>query len=107
MRLARDIGYPIIIKASAGGGGRGMRVVHSEASLASAITVTQAEARAAFGKDNQYMEKFQERPGRVLELLRRSRCAGGRIRYAAGPTPEPRGPIGTGGSKTRGSADCG
>ena len=65
MRLARDIGYPIIIKASAGGGGRGMRVVHSEASLASAITVTQAEARAAFGNDTLYMEKFLEHPRHI------------------------------------------
>lgn len=65
MRLARDIGYPIIIKASAGGGGRGMRVVHSEASLASAITVTQAEAHAAFGNDTLYMEKFLEHPRHI------------------------------------------
>ena len=57
LRLARDIGYPIIIKASGGGGGRGMRVVHSEASLVAAITVTKAEARAAFGNDTVYMEK--------------------------------------------------
>jgi acetyl-CoA carboxylase biotin carboxylase subunit len=65
LRLARDIGYPIIIKASGGGGGRGMRVVHSEASLASAITVTKAEARAAFGNDVVYMEKFLEKPRHV------------------------------------------
>ncbi|MCH8136230.1 MAG: acetyl-CoA carboxylase biotin carboxylase subunit, partial [Proteobacteria bacterium] len=51
MRIARDIGYPIIIKASGGGGGRGMRVVHSEASLVGAITVTKAEVRAAFNND--------------------------------------------------------
>jgi acetyl-CoA carboxylase biotin carboxylase subunit len=62
LRLAREIGYPIIIKASGGGGGRGMRVVHSEASLASAITVTKAEAQAAFGNDVVYMEKFLEKP---------------------------------------------
>jgi acetyl-CoA carboxylase biotin carboxylase subunit len=60
MRMARDIGYPIIIKASGGGGGRGMRVVHSEASLVAAITVTKAEARAAFNNDVVYMEKFIE-----------------------------------------------
>jgi acetyl-CoA carboxylase biotin carboxylase subunit len=65
LRLARDIGYPIIIKASGGGGGRGMRVVHSEASLISAITVTKAEARAAFGNDVVYMEKFLEKPRHV------------------------------------------
>ncbi len=65
LRLARDIGYPIIIKASGGGGGRGMRVVHSEASLISAITVTKAEARAAFDNDVVYMEKFLEHPRHV------------------------------------------
>ncbi len=65
LRIARDIGYPIIIKASGGGGGRGMRVVHSEASLTSAITVTQAEARAAFDNDVVYMEKFLEHPRHI------------------------------------------
>ena len=65
LRLARDIGYPIIIKASGGGGGRGMRVVHSEASLIAAITVTKAEARAAFDNDMVYMEKFLEHPRHV------------------------------------------
>jgi acetyl-CoA carboxylase biotin carboxylase subunit len=64
-RLARDIGYPVIIKASAGGGGRGMRVVHTDASLANAITVTRAEARAAFGNDTVYMEKFLGRPRHI------------------------------------------
>jgi acetyl-CoA carboxylase biotin carboxylase subunit len=65
LRLARDIGYPIIIKAAGGGGGRGMRVVHSEASLVAAITVTQAEARAAFGNETVYMEKFLEKPRHI------------------------------------------
>ena len=65
MQIARDIGYPIIIKASGGGGGRGMRVVHAEASLIAAITVTQAEARAAFGNETVYMEKFLERPRHI------------------------------------------
>ena len=65
MRIARDIGYPIIIKASGGGGGRGMRVVHSEASLIAAIAVTQAEARSAFDNDVVYMEKFLERPRHI------------------------------------------
>ena len=65
LRMAREIGYPIIIKASGGGGGRGMRVVHAEASLIAAITVTKAEARAAFNNDVVYMEKFLERPRHV------------------------------------------
>ncbi|HEX2140617.1 MAG TPA: acetyl-CoA carboxylase biotin carboxylase subunit [Woeseiaceae bacterium] len=65
LRLARDIGYPIIIKAAGGGGGRGMRVVHSEASLVGAIGVTQAEARAAFGNETVYMEKFLEKPRHI------------------------------------------
>ena len=65
LRLGREIGYPVIIKAAGGGGGRGMRVVHAEASLTSAITVTQAEARAAFGNETVYMEKFLETPRHV------------------------------------------
>ncbi|MEX2123804.1 MAG: acetyl-CoA carboxylase biotin carboxylase subunit [Woeseia sp.] len=65
LRLARNIGYPIIIKAAGGGGGRGMRVVHSEASLVGAITVTQSEARAAFGNATVYMEKFLDRPRHI------------------------------------------
>ena len=65
IKMARDIGYPIIIKAAAGGGGRGMRVVHAEASLTAAITVTKAEARAAFGDDTVYMEKFLEKPRHI------------------------------------------
>ena len=70
LRMARKIGYPIIIKASGGGGGRGMRVVHAEASLIAAITVTKAEARAAFDNDVVYMEKFLERPRHVeFQLL--------------------------------------
>jgi len=64
-RMAREIGYPVIIKASGGGGGRGMRVVHSEATLLSAINVTQSEAAAAFGNDQVYMEKFLERPRHI------------------------------------------
>lgn len=65
MKIARDIGYPVIIKAAAGGGGRGMRVVHTEAHLLNAITVTRSEARAAFGDDTVYMEKFLETPRHV------------------------------------------
>ncbi len=65
IRIARDIGYPVIIKAAGGGGGRGMRVVHTEASLFNAITVTRSEAQAAFGNDMVYMEKFLERPRHI------------------------------------------
>ncbi|MDH3976989.1 MAG: acetyl-CoA carboxylase biotin carboxylase subunit [Gammaproteobacteria bacterium] len=65
LRLARNIGYPIIIKAAAGGGGRGMRVVHTEASLASSITLTQSEAKAAFGDGTVYMEKFLGNPRHI------------------------------------------
>jgi acetyl-CoA carboxylase, biotin carboxylase subunit len=64
-RIGRDIGYPVIIKASGGGGGRGMRVVHSEATLASAINVAKAEALTAFGNDTVYMEKFLELPRHI------------------------------------------
>jgi len=64
-RIAREIGYPVIIKAVGGGGGRGMRVVHSEASLFNAITITKGEALAAFGNEQVYMEKFLERPRHI------------------------------------------
>lgn len=63
--LAREIGYPVIIKAAAGGGGRGMRVVHSEASLLKAIYVTQTEAKSFFGSGVVYLEKFLEDPRHV------------------------------------------
>ena len=65
LRIARDIGYPVIIKASGGGGGRGMRVVHAEGALLSSIAVTKSEALAAFGNDAVYMEKFLERPRHI------------------------------------------
>ena len=64
-QLARDIGYPVIIKAAAGGGGRGMRVVNSEATLPSAIATTRSEALAAFGSDVLYMEKFLDQPRHI------------------------------------------
>ncbi len=70
LRLAREIGYPVIIKASGGGGGRGMRVVHSEATLLNAIALTRAEASAAFGNPMVYMEKYLENPRHVeFQLL--------------------------------------
>jgi acetyl-CoA carboxylase biotin carboxylase subunit len=65
LKIARRIGFPIIIKAAGGGGGRGMRVVHSEANLHSAIALTRGEASAAFGNDTVYMEKFLEDPRHI------------------------------------------
>ncbi|RRJ83632.1 acetyl-CoA carboxylase biotin carboxylase subunit [Aestuariirhabdus litorea] len=65
IKLAREIGYPVIIKAAAGGGGRGMRVVHGEAALLSSISITQSEASAAFGDGTVYMEKFLQNPRHV------------------------------------------
>ena len=65
IRIARDIGFPVIVKAAAGGGGRGMRVVHNEEVLLSSIQVTQSEAQAAFGSPVVYMEKFLQRPRHV------------------------------------------
>lgn len=64
-RLAREIGYPIIIKAAGGGGGRGMREVHSEAHLLNAIALTKSEAKSAFSNDMVYMEKFLENPRHI------------------------------------------
>lgn len=64
-RLAREIGYPVIIKAAGGGGGRGMRVVHTEMALRSAISMTKSEAKAAFANDAVYMEKFLENPRHI------------------------------------------
>ena len=63
--IANNIGYPIIIKAAGGGGGKGMRVVHSEAALLNAIAMTKSEAKAAFNNEMVYMEKYLERPRHV------------------------------------------
>jgi acetyl-CoA carboxylase biotin carboxylase subunit len=65
LQMAQEIGYPVIIKAAGGGGGRGMRVVHTEAALINAIAMTKAEAGAAFGNDTVYMEKFLEDPRHI------------------------------------------
>ncbi len=65
LRIARDIGYPIMIKAAGGGGGRGMRAVYSEAALLNAIGLTQGEAQAAFGNGAVYLEKFLEAPRHI------------------------------------------
>lgn len=65
IELGRQIGYPVIIKAAGGGGGRGMRVVHSEANLLNAIALTRSEAKAAFNNPIVYMEKFLENPRHI------------------------------------------
>lgn len=65
IRIARELAYPVIIKASAGGGGRGMRVVHTEAHLANALQLTRQEAQAAFGDATVYLEKFLETPRHI------------------------------------------
>ena len=65
LQIAQRIGYPVIIKAAGGGGGRGMRVVHRESALLSAVSLTQAEAKAAFNNEVVYLEKFLENPRHV------------------------------------------
>ncbi|BBP46670.1 acetyl-CoA carboxylase biotin carboxylase subunit [Thiosulfatimonas sediminis] len=65
LRIAKEIGYPVIIKAAGGGGGRGMRVVHTEANLLKSIQLTSTEAKTFFGNPEVYMEKFLENPRHV------------------------------------------
>jgi acetyl-CoA carboxylase biotin carboxylase subunit len=65
LKIARKIGYPVIVKSAGGGGGRGMRVVHTEAALKSAVSVTRAEAQAAFGNATVYLEKYLENPRHI------------------------------------------
>jgi acetyl-CoA carboxylase biotin carboxylase subunit len=65
LRIAREVGYPVIIKAAGGGGGRGMRVVYTEAALINAVTLTRSEAGAAFNNPEVYLEKFLENPRHV------------------------------------------
>ena len=70
LKVAKRIGYPIIIKASAGGGGKGMRVCHNDISLASGLMTAQAEAEASFGNANVYIEKYIEKPRHIeIQLL--------------------------------------
>ncbi len=70
IKIARTVGYPVIIKAAGGGGGRGMRVVHTEAALVNAVQMTRTEAGAAFGNPEVYMEKFLENPRHVeIQIL--------------------------------------
>jgi len=64
-RVARAAGFPVIVKAAAGGGGRGMKVVHSEPALAGAVMMAQSEAATAFGDDTVYIEKFLEEPRHI------------------------------------------
>jgi len=69
-KLARDVGYPLILKAAAGGGGRGMRVVREESELAGALLSARAEAKSAFGDDTLYLEKYLERPRHIeIQIL--------------------------------------
>ncbi|MBK8162048.1 MAG: acetyl-CoA carboxylase biotin carboxylase subunit [Gammaproteobacteria bacterium] len=65
LEIARSIGFPVLIKAAGGGGGRGMRVVHSDAALANAVNMTRSEAEAAFGNATVYMEKYLENPRHI------------------------------------------
>jgi acetyl-CoA carboxylase biotin carboxylase subunit len=70
VRIGRQVGYPVIIKAAGGGGGRGMRVVHTEAALVNAVIMTRTEAGAAFGNPEVYMEKFLENPRHIeIQIL--------------------------------------
>lgn len=70
LAIARNIGYPVIIKASAGGGGRGMRVVRTEAALINSVSMTRQEAKSAFGSDQVYLEKFLENPRHIeIQIL--------------------------------------
>jgi len=65
IRVAKEIGYPVLIKASAGGGGRGMKVAQSEAELSVAFSTARSEAKAAFGNDDVYMEKYLQTPRHI------------------------------------------
>ena len=91
-RIARSVGYPVIIKAAGGGGGRGMRVVHTEAALVNAVQMTRAEAGTAFGNPAVYMEKFLQNPRHIeIQIL-----ADTYKLHAAAPPEDHRGSAGAG-----------
>lgn len=70
LKMGRQVGYPVIIKAAGGGGGRGMRVVHAEEELLRAVEMTKSEAQAAFGNPMVYMEKFLQKPRHIeIQIL--------------------------------------
>src|SRR3954463_8333965 len=70
IRIARKVGYPVIIKAAGGGGGRGMRVVHTEAALLNAVNMTRTEAQAAFANPVVYLERYLEQPRHIeIQIL--------------------------------------
>lgn len=70
LRMAKETGYPVIIKASGGGGGRGMRIVHTESNLLNAVSLTKAEAQTAFANPEVYMEKFLLNPRHIeIQIL--------------------------------------
>ena len=81
LKLAAKIGYPVIIKAVAGGGGRGMKVAHNDEVLRQALPITRAEAKANFSDDTLYLEKFLETPRHIeIQILPTPHI----------PTPQPR-----------------
>ena len=93
LAIAREIGFPVLVKAAAGGGGRGMKVAHLEDELATALATARAEAKAAFGDDAVYLEKYLQRPRHIeIQVLgdgQRQRHPSRRARLlAAAPPPE-------------------